>query len=148
MDPLDPFFSQLISGKKLVDLAMNIPGPTWRNGRLGEAGICKRLDWFLLSKSLLPGLSFYRTWATPTDVSDHYPICLEWGSKTCSQCWPFKFNRAWLLEEDFAHLVLSSWKTPLDFDDYSHMDVLTLKLRRLKSIVKDWERLKNHERRK
>ena len=125
---------------------MNLPGPTWRNGHSGEAGISKRLDRFLLSESLLPCLSYYRTWATPTDVSDHYPFCLEWGSNICSHCWPFKFNRAWLMEEDFAHLVLSSWKAPLDMDDYSHMDVLTLKLRRLKGTVKAWERVKNHER--
>ena len=52
------------------------------------------------------------------------------------------------MEEDFAHLVLSLWKTPLDLDDYSHMDVLTLKLHKLKCTIKDWERLKNHERRK
>ena len=50
------------------------------------------------------------------------------------------------MEEDFAPLVLSSWKTPLDLDDYSHMDALTVKLRRLKCTVKDWERLKNQER--
>ena len=50
------------------------------------------------------------------------------------------------MEEDFAHLVLSSWKSPLDMDDYSHMDALTLKLRRLKCTIKEWERLKNHER--
>ena len=64
-------------------------------------------------------------------------LCLEWGLKICSHCWPFKFNRAWLMEEDFAHLVLSSWKAPLDMDDYSHIDVLTLKLHKLKGYVKD-----------
>ena len=35
---------------------------------------------------------------------------------------------------------------PLDKDDYCHMDVLSLKLRRLKGTVKEWERVKNHER--
>ena len=84
IDPLAPFFSQLISCNNLVDLSMNLPGPTWRNGRSGEAGISKRLDGFLLSEYLLPILSFYRTWATPTDVSNHYPICLEWGLKLFS----------------------------------------------------------------
>ena len=108
LDPLASFFSQLISGNKLVDLSMDPFAPTWRNGHSGDAGICKRLDKFLLSESLLPSFSYYRTWATPSDVSDHYPICLEWGPKRCAPCRPFKFNRAWLLEEDFKHLVLSS----------------------------------------
>ena len=75
------FFSQLISGNKLVDLSMYPSAPTWRNGRSGAADISKRLDMFLLSESLLLSFSFYRTWATPSDVSDHYPICLEWALK-------------------------------------------------------------------
>ena len=29
IDPLAPFFTQLISCNKLVDLSMNLPGPTW-----------------------------------------------------------------------------------------------------------------------
>ena len=49
------------------------------------------------------------------------------------------------MEEEFAHLILSSWKAPLDMDDYRHMDVLTLKLRRLKGTVKAWDRVKNLE---
>ena len=85
-----------------MDIAMNIPGPTWRNGRSGEAGISKRLGRFLLSESLLPCLSYYRTWDTPTDVSVHYPICLEWGTNFGSHGQPFKFHRGWLMEEDFA----------------------------------------------
>ena len=56
-----------------------------------------------------------------------------------------KFNRAWLLKEDFKHLVLSSWKAPLEFIDHFHMDLLTHKLRRLKGSVKVWEREKNLE---
>ena len=43
-DPLALYFTQLISCNKLVDLSMYHPGPAWRNGRSGEAGICKRLD--------------------------------------------------------------------------------------------------------
>ena len=50
------------------------------------------------------------------------------------------------MEEDFAQLVLSSWKAPLDLDNYSHMDALTRKLRRLKGTVKAWEKVKNLER--
>ena len=145
IDPLAPYFSQLISSNNLVDLSMNLPNPTWRNGSSGDVGIIKRLDQFLLSGSLLPILACYRTWETPTDVSNHYPIFLEWGSRHASLCFPFKFNRAWLVEDDFAPLVLSSWKTPLDLDGYSHMDVFTLKLCRLKCTVKEWERMKNHE---
>ena len=125
---------------------MNLRGHTWRNGRSGDAGISKRIDRFILSDSLLPSLTCYRTWETPTDVSDHYPICLEWGSRLVSQSCPFKFNRAWLVEDDFAPLVFLSWKGPLALDDCSHVDALYFKLHRLKGIVKDRERKKNLER--
>ena len=130
----------------LAELTINIPSPTWRNGRSREVGSSKRLDRFLLYESLLPCLSNYRTWATPTDVSDHYPICLEWGTNFGSHGRPFKFNRAWLMEEDFAQPVSSSWKAPLTAENFSHMDVLILKLRRLKGTLKAWEKEKNLER--
>ena len=61
LDPLASYFSQLISGNKLVDLSMDPSVPTWRNGHSGDAGICKRLDRFLLSESLLPSFSYYRS---------------------------------------------------------------------------------------
>ena len=48
LDPLGPFFSKLISDHHLVDVAPNCAGPTWRNGRMGEEGISKILDRFLL----------------------------------------------------------------------------------------------------
>ena len=115
---------------------MDPSAPTWRNGRSGDAGICKRLDRFLLSESLLPIFSFYRSWATPSDVSDHYLICLEWGLISHAPCRPFKFNRAWLLEEEFKLLVRSSWNATLDSSDLYHMDLFTHKLHRLKGTVK------------
>ena len=129
MDPLASYFAQLISCNHLVDLSSNCLGPTWRNGRVGEAGICKRLDRFLLSDHLLPCLDFYRSWVSPSDVSDHYPICLEWGQGLVLQCYPFKFNKAWLMEDDFTPLVESSWKAPLDFGPTKPLDSLSGKLR-------------------
>ena len=49
-DPLGSFFSKLFSDHHLVDVAPPSAGPTWRNGRIGEDGISKRLDRFLLSE--------------------------------------------------------------------------------------------------
>ena len=53
IDPLGPFFTQLFADFNLVDIAPSCAGPTWRNDRTGEEGICKRLDRFLLSLSLI-----------------------------------------------------------------------------------------------
>ena len=56
LDPLGPFFSKLFSDHHLVDVAPSCAGPTWRNGRIGEDGISKRLDCFLLSDQLISSL--------------------------------------------------------------------------------------------
>ena len=61
LDPLGPFFSKLFSDHHLVDVAPSYAGPTWRNGRMGEEGISKRLDcfWFPISSlALFPDIEF------------------------------------------------------------------------------------------
>ena len=55
-EPLGSFFSKLFSDHHLVDVALSCAGPTWRNGRIGEDGISKRLDRFLLSNQLVSTL--------------------------------------------------------------------------------------------
>ena len=74
MDPLGPFFSKLFSDHHLVDVAPSCDGPTWRDGRIGEDGISKRLDHFLLSDQLVSSLPRYRVWAHRCGISDHFPV--------------------------------------------------------------------------
>ena len=81
IDPLTSYFSHLISSNNLVDLCLSCPGPTWRNGRTVEEGISKIIDRFLSSALHIPSLAYYRSCASPSEVSDHYPICLEWGHR-------------------------------------------------------------------
>ena len=50
------------------------------------------------------------------------------------------------MEEDFKHLVWSSWNETLVSTDCSHMDLFTHKLSRLKCSMKKWEKTKNIER--
>ena len=94
LDPLAHFFTHLIENNYLVDMAPTFAGPTWRNGRAGVNGISKRLDSFLISSSLIPFLHHHWMWSTPSDVSDHYLICLEWAVDTSVSIYPFKLNRA------------------------------------------------------
>ena len=44
LDPLASFFKNLFYSVGLIDVAPSITGPTWRNGRVGDHGINKRLD--------------------------------------------------------------------------------------------------------
>ena len=62
-----------------MDLAPLCVGPTWRNGHAGAEGISKRLDRFLISASLIPSLGIHRVWTQCADISDQYPIVLEWN---------------------------------------------------------------------
>ena len=63
LDPSGRFFSEPFSDHQLVDVAPSCAGPTWRNGRIGEEGIFKRLDHYLISDHLINSLSRYRVWA-------------------------------------------------------------------------------------
>ena len=77
MDPLAPYFSQLLKDSNMIDVPPICAGPTWRNGRVGDEGISKRLDMLLASASLIPHLKMHRVWSHPSEVSDHYPVCME-----------------------------------------------------------------------
>ena len=59
LDPLASHFRLMFDSVYLVDVAQPDSGPTWRNGRVGEAGISKRLDRFLISSSLLPAFNLH-----------------------------------------------------------------------------------------
>ena len=88
---------------------------------------------------IIPSLSNYKSWIHPSEISYHYPICLEWNFAPHCHLYPFKFIRDWLLEKDFSDIVYTSWNTqihpPLDL-----MSTLTFKLKRLEETIKAWEK--------
>jgi hypothetical protein len=52
-DPLAGYFTQKLVECKLFDIEPTKLKPTWRNNRVGEDSIAKRLDRFLIVDSLL-----------------------------------------------------------------------------------------------
>ena len=69
-------------------------------------------------------------------VSNHYLVCFECMEEPSIPNFPFKFNHAWLLDEDFSKMVKEEW-TSLNLGDHSYeMDALSQKLRLLKRKVK------------
>jgi exonuclease III len=52
-DPLAGYFTQKLVDRKLIDVEPTRLKPTWRNNRVGEDRVAKRLDWFLVADSLL-----------------------------------------------------------------------------------------------
>ena len=145
IDPLGPFFTKLFLDHQLVDVAPSCAGPTWRNGRIGDEGISKRLDRFLLSYNLVSLLSRYRVWAHRSGVSDHFPVLFEWLDHSVSCAFPFKFNHYWLANEDCIEMIRSEWPLISSYVSEDAMEDLSGKLRLLKGKVKSWTKLKSIE---
>ena len=96
------------------------------------------MDRFLVSGSLIPFLGTHRVWTHCSDISDHYPIILEWNKQRTSFNYPFKFNRPWLNDQDFSEWVSSKWHLLSQIDSESALDSLLHKLRTLKPEAKLW----------
>ena len=144
LDPLAPHFKCLFDSAGLLDIAPIFYGPTWRNGRIGDDGISKRLERFLLSSALIPSLKIHRTWIHHADISDHYPIYLEWDKSVVSCSYPYKFNRSWLFDPDFNLWVTKRWPELDPLPSPNYLDNLTHKLRSLKRDVKSWTQEKEN----
>ena len=108
-DGLGFFFVALFESKELIDLQPLKLTPTWRNNRSGEQAISKRLDRFLLSENLLSGSLIVKTWVEVGSLSHHLPVLLRIQSPESKSVAPFKFNPAWLMEEDYRKLVGETW---------------------------------------
>ena len=76
---------------------------------MGEDGISKRLDHFLLSDQLIISLPRHRAWAHRCGISDHFPVLLEWMDHQKSSAYPFNFNQSRLGNEDFVHMIRTEW---------------------------------------
>ena len=95
-DPLSDFFLNAINSHNLIDVNLIKLKPTWRNQRVGEARIAKRLDRFLLSEDLATNIPMFRQCVGEGGNSDHFPIFLELSKPPRKPVAPFKFNASWL----------------------------------------------------
>ena len=131
-------FHHLFVSLGLSDIAPPNVGPMWRNGRVGNEGISKILDRFLVAATLIPSLQVHRVWTLPSDISDHFPICLEWNKTIGSYNYPFKFNRSWLNDPDFSSWVTNIWSILSGPSFFIDCELLTHKIRSLKLDVNRW----------
>eukprot|EP00253_Pinus_taeda_P012218 PITA_12218 len=108
-DPLAEFFLNLISENNLIDPSPIKLKPTWRNRRMGEDWIAKRLDRFLVVESLTSKVPMIRQWVEEIGNSDHFPIFLDLTIPPHKPPAPFKFNSAWLQDPSFCKLFTETW---------------------------------------
>ena len=137
-DPLADYLRRLLIRVDLVDISLDVSGPTWRNGRSGSAYVAKRLDRFLVSGSLIDHFGRYRTWSSPDTASDHLPVTLQVTFQFHKVLYPFKFNKIWLKDEHFMNDVEQYWCTLCFTENCSHMDAFLRKLSLIKRFVIKW----------
>jgi hypothetical protein len=148
LDPLAPFFKELFDDYPLVDVAPTELVPTWRNGRIGESSISKRLDRFYMHEDLMGPELRYRSWVEPTYISDHSPILLQLDLGIPKTRHSFKFNPVWLKDGTFVDLTREVWLDQRFDLIVGSQRRLVEKLSLLKNRVKSWlkEKLKReHE---
>jgi len=105
IDPLAGYFKDLFVSTNLVDISLAHLAPTWRNGRLGQDRVAKRLDHFLVSGELVDRLGRYRCWNSFDYISNHLPVSLQVEFEYKRLHYPFKFNKIWLPDEEFWSMV-------------------------------------------
>jgi len=95
--------------------------PTWRNNHKQEAAGAKRLDRFLVSDSLMIGPIRIRSWVETGGTSDHRSVVLSLDPPEIKPPTPFKFNLAWLEEEDYKIMFQSVWTPLVNYQSRSFM---------------------------
>eukprot|EP00253_Pinus_taeda_P020087 PITA_20087 len=89
--------------------------PTWRNRRVGDAALARRLDRFLMKETLLQQLHHYKQWVGSGGWSDHTPIYLEIQGPFKKPKAPFKFNHTWLKDPSYVKMITDYWSShPID----------------------------------
>lgn len=111
-DPLSVFFHNLLEVNNLTDPSPVKLKPTWRNIRVGEDRIAKRLDRLLLSEALISNAPIFRQWVEETGNSDHFHIFLDIAFPPPKPSAPFKFNPAWFQDPSFSNLFKDTWIHP------------------------------------
>eukprot|EP00253_Pinus_taeda_P033725 PITA_33725 len=132
-DPLAEFFLNLISENNLIDPSPVKLKPTWRNRRVGDDRIAKRLDRFLVAESLTSKVPMIRQWVEELGNSDHSPIFLDLTNPPPKPPAPFKFNSAWLQDPTFCKLFNETW---IHHDQNVGMDKSFLFMENLKILKK------------
>ena len=103
--PLAKFFINKLEEASFMDVEPIKLVPTYRNMRVGEERLTKRIDQFLVSTSLMSDHNRITAWIKIGGESNHFPVFLHMEREECKPPSPFKFNYGWLENEDFVKLV-------------------------------------------
>ncbi len=139
-DPLSDFFLNLLLDNNLTDPSPVKLKPTWRNRRVGEDRIAKRLDRFLLSTALISKAPIFRQWVEEVGNSDHFPIFLDLSFPPPKPPAPFKFNPSWIQDPSFSTLFKDTWIHPGRNERVDKSFLFMENLKRLKKATISWKK--------
>ena len=138
VDPLFGYIRNSLEQQNLTDVPMIRPLPTWRNRRVGDSSLARRLDRFLIKVPLLHHLNRYRQWASSGGISDHAPIYLEILGPKAKPKSPYKFNHVWLQEPRYIKMVTDYWKENIISSHRSLAEGFCHNLSQLKHLSISW----------
>lgn len=145
IDPITGYMTDLLERHDLIDVPMIKILPTWRNRRIGEAALARRLDRFIMKGSMFRQIHLYKQWVGFGGISDHYPIYLELSGPNKKPKAPFKFNHGWLQDPSYIKLVKDYWtQNPIDRAD-TLAKGFCMNLSQLKHRSIEWAREKNKQ---
>ena len=76
LDPLAEWFCHIFSKAKLCDIIPNPLVPIWRNGRIWEAWVAKRLEHFFMDENLGEQVGRFSPWTLNVKFSNHLLVYL------------------------------------------------------------------------
>jgi exonuclease III len=135
-DPKWPtLFNAVIESLDLKEMVMAGRQFTWAGA--GDNPTFERLDRVLVSTEW--EIQFPLSTVEPRDrnISDHTPLVLSTGASThTSHTRPFKFERGWLLREDFYDMVANIWQS--ENAGSTSLERWQSKIRRLRQHLRGW----------
>ncbi|GAA0170512.1 hypothetical protein LIER_24752 [Lithospermum erythrorhizon] len=125
-------FNDCLMNCRLEDAGYQGASFSWTNGR-----IAKRLDRVLFNPAYGELFPHVKVKQFAKTISDHAPLLVKNCKSIGVAKRSFQFQKMWLHHPDFHKLVEENWKLPIFGDP---LMVLGLKLKRLKGVLKTWNK--------
>ena len=107
---------------------------TWSNNQISP--VFAVLDRVFISVNWDTHFPFSTLVALPRVGSDHTPLVLDTGARAPNTPKPFRFEKWWLSQPDFHHMVVEAWNSVSS--SKSSADNWMLKTRVLRKKTKGW----------
>ncbi|KAH7850805.1 hypothetical protein Vadar_003220 [Vaccinium darrowii] len=129
-------FNACLEAIDMEDLASKGSWFTWSNRRGGIGFIKSRIDRALVNSKWQDQFPESEAVFQPPGMSDHCPIVVTILPQYRRRI-PFKFFSFWMTHNKFSDVLLDAWSMVVHGNP---MDVLSQKLRKLKSLLKDFNK--------